>query len=104
MSASRWERLEALFHAALSLPPAARAALLDHECGEDRALRAEVERLVAAHERSGRLIDAPSLTLTGKEHEEPVVGRRIGAYRVVRELGRGGNGRGVPGGAGRRRL
>ena len=92
MSGDRWQRLEALFHAALPLPPDARALLLDRECREDPALRAEVERLLAAHERAGGFIEAPAVTLADMEREERVVGRRIGAYRVVRELGRGGMG------------
>ena len=92
MSASRWQRLEALFHEARSLPPDARTALLDRECHGHPELRAEVERLLAAHERSGRFIEAPVLTLSGQDREEPVEGRRIGPYRVVRELGRGGMG------------
>jgi serine/threonine protein kinase/tetratricopeptide (TPR) repeat protein len=92
VSGDRWQRLEALFHAALPLPADARAALLDRECREEPALRAEVERLLAAHERAEGFIEAPAVTLAGMEREEPVVGRRIGAYRVVRELGRGGMG------------
>jgi eukaryotic-like serine/threonine-protein kinase len=92
MSGDRWQRLEALFHAALPLPPDERAALLDRECREDPALRVEVEGLLAAHERAGGFIESPAVTLAGMEREEPVVGRRIGAYRVVRELGRGGMG------------
>jgi serine/threonine protein kinase/tetratricopeptide (TPR) repeat protein len=93
MSDARWERLESLFHAALPLAPAARAMLLDRECADDPALRAEVERLLAAHDRAGRFIQAPAVALapTGPP-EPPVEGRRIGAYRVVSELGRGGMG------------
>ena len=43
-------RVQAVFLAAVELPdPAARAALLDRECGSDAALRERVERLLAAH-------------------------------------------------------
>ncbi len=93
MSGDRWQRLEALFHAALPLAPDARAALLDVECGGDPALRVEVDRLLAAHERAAGFIEAPAVTLAGIDAAgESIEGRRIGAYRVVRELGRGGMG------------
>ncbi|HKU61065.1 MAG TPA: protein kinase [Gemmatimonadales bacterium] len=88
---SRFERLEALFHQALPLDPAARSALLDQACQDDPALRSEVERLLAAHDRAGGFIQVPAATLGGAV-AEPVAGRRIGSYRVVRELGRGGMG------------
>ena len=93
MSDARWERLESLFHAALPLAPDTRMTFLDRECGDDPALRAEIERLLAAHDRAGGFIQVPAAALvaTGPA-EEPVEGRRVGAYRIVRELGRGGMG------------
>ena len=54
MSGERWERLTELFHAAVALPDEARGAFLADACAGDPALRAEVERLVAAHARAGR--------------------------------------------------
>jgi serine/threonine protein kinase/tetratricopeptide (TPR) repeat protein len=93
VSGGRWERLEALFHKALPLPPEARGTLLDRECADDPGVRAEVERLLAAHERAGGFIQVPALTAAGiGPGEEQIEGRRIGAYRLVRELGRGGMG------------
>ncbi len=41
---------DTIFLRALDLPHAARAAFLDEACGEDAALRARVERLLAARE------------------------------------------------------
>jgi non-specific serine/threonine protein kinase/serine/threonine-protein kinase len=85
--------MEALFHEALPLPVEDRAALLERECREDAALRSEVERLLAAHDRAGSFIESPAASL-GRlgTVEEPIDGRRIGAYRVIGELGRGGMG------------
>ena len=93
MSDARFERIEALFHEALPLAPDARAALLERACPDDSSLRAEVERLLAAHDRAGGFIQVPAATLPGwPPGEEPMDGRPIGRYRVVRELGRGGMG------------
>jgi serine/threonine protein kinase/tetratricopeptide (TPR) repeat protein len=88
---SRFERIEALFHEALPLAGAARAALLEAACADDPTLRSEVERLLDAHDRAGGFIQVPAATLGGAA-EGSVAGRRVGAFRVVRELGRGGMG------------
>ena len=87
----RFERLDELFHSALALDDRAREAFLREACRDDPDLLSNVRRLLAAHERAGGFIQAPAITL-GRATEEPSAGRRIGAYRVVRELGRGGMG------------
>jgi hypothetical protein len=51
----RWHQLEELFHAAHGLPPSERGRYLAEACGDDYALRAEVESLLRAEERSTTL-------------------------------------------------
>ena len=80
-----WTRLWELFHDALDVPAPARAAWLA-EHAPDPATRAELETLLAAHEREGVALDKPLATASDE------AGRRIGAWRLVRELGRGGMG------------
>jgi serine/threonine-protein kinase len=80
----RWQRLTSLFDAAVDLDPDSRRALLDRECGSDDELRRELELLIARDRGADALVDAI--------RSAPVAGRRIGAYRVVRELGVGGMG------------
>jgi non-specific serine/threonine protein kinase/serine/threonine-protein kinase len=90
-----WARLEALFHAAAKVSGAKRQDLLERECGDDLALRAGVERLLLAHERAGDFIEAPAVELgAALDRPEPPgpADRRIGPYRVLRQLGRGGMG------------
>ena len=51
---------ESIFAQALELESAAeRAAYLDRACGANRQLRAEVEALLCASEKSGDLLDLP---------------------------------------------
>jgi serine/threonine protein kinase/tetratricopeptide (TPR) repeat protein len=50
---------ETLFQEALSFSPQDRAAFLDQACGGRPELRAAVEALLAAHEKSGNILDRP---------------------------------------------
>ena len=91
MSADRWERLADLYHAAVALSARDRAALLAEECADDPALQAEVERLVAAHDRSSPPKPTPIASLASVPTDRaPDTGpRRFGHYRAVKEIGRG---------------
>ena len=55
---------ESIFAQALDISsPAERAAFLDRACGQNPALRAEVEALLGAHGRAGGLLDLPDKPL-----------------------------------------
>ena len=66
------------------------------DCGDDSVLRREVDRLLAGHARAGGFIEAPAFASVGSwldgDAQSQASGRRFGAYRVVREIGRGGMG------------
>src|SRR5206468_7209286 len=66
---------ESIFAQALEIASTAeRAAFLDRACGNNQALRAEVEALLRAHERSGDLLDLPEnqvLTTDPPAHDRP---------------------------------
>jgi serine/threonine protein kinase/tetratricopeptide (TPR) repeat protein len=90
MTGGQYTRAKQLFLAVCDLSPSARAAALDEECGDDIDLRAEVESLVAHY-------DGPTATMgesVGKERVEPPeeAPQRVGHYRILREIGRGGMG------------
>jgi eukaryotic-like serine/threonine-protein kinase len=91
MTPDQWAHVEALFAAALSLPPEARSPYLAAECGSNTALRREVESLLAEHLRAPEFLDAPAW-LTEAEPASIPVAERIGPYRILRLLGRGGMG------------
>ena len=95
MSGERWERLQALFHAAVQQPGSERAKFLDAACQGDQAFREQIDRLLAAHERSAGIIEHSAVASLGTwpdQNEPSAIGRRFGAYRAVGELGRGGMG------------
>ena len=86
-----------LLQSALDCEPSQRASFLDEACAGDHSLRQHVEALLAARSRSERFpeerpaIEAGTLLAT-ESPRGSLVGRRIGAYRILRELGRGGMG------------
>ena len=88
MDSERWQRVAEIFHAALASDPAQREAFLADACGDDAALRTEVEALVAAHHEAGPFgetaVFVPAFSL------EP--GSSIGSYRIEELIGAGGMG------------
>ena len=96
MHPERWRLIDELFHEALDLPANERRDFLERACGADLSLRAEIERLIDGYDRAGRFIETPPLLdetieLPGSD-ERSLAGLRLGAYEVIREIGRGGMG------------
>ena len=95
MEPQRWRRIKGIFQQALELGAPDRTGYLDEACGADAALRRELEALLANHRRAGDFIEAPAFErLDRRPGESPgsLVGRRLGAYRVLRHIGYGGMG------------
>jgi serine/threonine protein kinase len=96
MKEQRWQAIKDLFFEALERAPAQRDEFVAQACEGDEALRAEVLSLLAAHEDSatGDFITDPAallgLTDPGRAPHPSWIGRRLGGYRVVEELGHGG--------------
>ncbi|HEV7667527.1 MAG TPA: serine/threonine-protein kinase [Thermoanaerobaculia bacterium] len=85
-----WTRVEAAWRAAIEAPPGERAAALDAACGVDSGLRARVEELIAADADSERVIVEAVAAGARLFASGAANGRRIGPYRLEREIGRGG--------------
>jgi len=90
-----WQRIDEVLDAALAREPEHWPAVLDTECAGAPELRREVEDLLRrVGEARGFLESPPAVAAAAilETHEAygPVAGRRIGAYSIVREIGRGG--------------
>ena len=59
MTPERFREITAAFHGALARDDAGRQAFLDTACAGDRALREEVEAMLAAHHGAGKFGDEP---------------------------------------------
>jgi tetratricopeptide (TPR) repeat protein/tRNA A-37 threonylcarbamoyl transferase component Bud32 len=90
----RWRRLNDVFHAAAAVETGARTAFLRDACADDPALADEVARLLAAHERPGGFIEASAIPSARDwlAADGLAEGRRLGPYRIVRQIARGGMG------------
>jgi non-specific serine/threonine protein kinase/serine/threonine-protein kinase len=96
----RWARVKELVAEAAAMPSAVRASWIGANCGGDAALQAEVESLLRAHDAAAGFMAEPAVAQTGAadavvgaaEAGAPPSPERCGAYRIVRELGRGGMG------------
>ncbi len=111
-ASDRWREIDDLFQQALDLDPERWPAFLDEHCADDDTLRQAVTRLLGADSRSGRFLGDSAETVVpeafvealrrapdgrlpeGAPADDPTtqgrVGERVGAWRIVRRLGRGG--------------
>jgi len=105
----RWAEIDAIFGEALEREPEERARFLEDACGRDDELLAAVAALLRAESASAGFLAQPvddladvpwdevlteAARITNAAHaprvEEDRSGERVGAYRLVRKLGRGG--------------
>jgi eukaryotic-like serine/threonine-protein kinase len=92
MNRPRREQVEALFEAALDHPTAGRSGFVRKQAAGDEVLASAVEALLAGHFLEGGAVDKPIVALAEPHPAAGQGDRRIGPYRVLRELGRGGMG------------
>ena len=89
LTPDRWRRIESLCHGALARPASERAAYLAEACADDRTLHDEVVSLVSEDDDTGSFLETP-LGILGST--APLVGQRLGAFRIDRMIGAGGMG------------
>jgi eukaryotic-like serine/threonine-protein kinase len=92
-TAQQWQRVKTILADALERPtPEDRSAYLESSCGGDTTLMREVEALLAlSTDKLDELADNTPTAFARAESAQPS-GRRIGAYEIMREIGRGGMG------------
>lgn len=91
MRAERWRQAKDVFNSAVDLPARERELFIRRACGDDEALRHDVDALLRAHESTDSFIERPAAQRAGLA-APPInwIGRRFGPYRIVGEVERGG--------------
>ena len=91
MTPETWQRVKSVVADAAELEGDERAQFVSRACADDTALRREVESVLAhAGDRLDRAADA--MGDAAASTDDGFAGIRIGAYEIVREIGRGGMG------------
>ena len=93
---SDFEKVDELYHQALSKPPAERANFLKSACGGDEELCREVGVLLAYQEKAGKFMDAPAMDVAARmlarSKDRKLAGSQLGPYEILSLLGAGGMG------------
>src|SRR5258708_6537362 len=96
MTGERWQQIRRAFDEVVLLPALERTTHLDRVCAGDAEVRREVESLLIAHEAAESVflnVPAVNLKLSVDTFAAPTrVGRGIGAYDILEEIGHGGMG------------
>ncbi|HKF55557.1 MAG TPA: serine/threonine-protein kinase [Blastocatellia bacterium] len=96
MDPERWQLIRQVFHQAVELPAGERAGYVSRASGGDESLRTEIESLLASHDQAESFIeskdDQVETVAQSSNRAQEMIGRRVGPYKIVREIGRGGMG------------
>jgi len=85
-----WEQVKEIVVQALEEREEERRAFVRRACGENAALLAEVESLLLHYDQADSLLEnSPAANLLSFP-AFTMAGKKIGAYRIIREIGRGG--------------
>ncbi|CAN5869937.1 hypothetical protein BH24GEM1_BH24GEM1_18460 [soil metagenome] len=99
-AAGDWDAIDRIFAAALERPESQRENFLSRACAGDSELQSQVRALLRSHDEAPLILGEsatafaePLLDQIARESADVMPGgHRIGPYRIVREIGRGGMG------------
>jgi len=91
MNVERWQKIKEVFNEAAELPDSNRRSFLEQNCRGDAAMRGEIEKMLFFADEENDAFENNAFELFNDEFHEKIPDR-IGKYKIVREIGRGGMG------------
>src|SRR5579864_389657 len=96
MTPEEWHKVKEVLQTALELDPPARAGYLNASCVGQPSFRSEVESLLQSHDEDSAFLEAPAAVdppnLEIFRTSTKLVGRRLGPYELLEQIGEGGLG------------
>src|SRR5689334_18152544 len=92
MNPERHQRVMQILGEALEHRPVSRDGWIATICAGDAALRTEVARLLARQKPAAQFLEESPLAAVPESNGHSMIGERIGLYKIVSEIGRGGMG------------
>jgi len=87
MNSERERQITSIFHSAVAREPHERGPYLDGACGDDEALRHEIEELIKSRDSAGSFIDSPAYERGAEWLEDrggqQRAGHSIGPYKII---------------------
>lgn len=95
MTPERWKQVENLYHEALQRETGERKLFLEQSQADPEIIQ-EVKSLLASHQNAGAFLAKPAAESAAQqlaeEQRKELMGRAIGSYRILSQLGFGGMG------------
>jgi len=96
MTPEEWHKIKGVLGTALELEPNAREHFLDSACVGEGSIRREVESLLESHDEDAGFLEHPvaidAAHLGASVTPENWIGRHLGCYELLEEVGAGGMG------------
>ena len=93
---NRWQQISQVLEATLDHKTESRAQFLAEACGGDEELRLEIESLLAFEPELKNYLETPVLLQISQaqtaNQKQSLIGRQVGIYKIVSQLGVGGMG------------
>ena len=93
MNAEQWKQVKEIFSEAVELPHAERLVFIEQKSGGDELIIREVHALLESDEEAEDFIENPLAAVSHLVRDEmALAGKKVGAYKIEKEIGRGGMG------------
>ena len=92
MDSERWNKVQEIFEQVVDLEISQRAVRLEELCGADIELKIEVLSLLDSDAENLSLLEKPASDFINVEKVGSMVGKTIGAYTILSQIGYGGMG------------